>query len=256
MEPSQKKIAMDSIIIQANYRDKYNAYKTRMNDICKWYTYESINSFVSGVMHGTRKLKTENEKFFWEYFSSHCPLLLTDCLMNKICWKLEIFESELDSIMKEKWKDNEKYVLMSYANEDVKITKAQEKLITEKYNEYISEIKFIYNKNNTDNGRKALYQVGKKDALLYRIRTDLLNGLGVGYTILFHMLVKTLKKLGKSKYNSINSFIWNVMGDDILEVIPMNSRYLTWDDTKSADEEQGVEILGKNVVFTWREREV
>lgn len=244
------------ISVRANYRDRYNAYKTRMNDICKWYTYESINNFVSGVMHGTRELKTENEKFFWEYFSSHCPLLLTDCLMNKICWRLEIFESELDSIMKEKWKDNEKYVLMSYANEDVKITKAQEKLITEKYNEYISEIKFIYNKNNTDNGRKALYQVGKKDALLYRIRTDLLNGLGVGYTMLFHMLVKTLKKLGKSKYNSINSFIWNVMGDDILEVIPMNSRYLTWDDTKSADEEQGVEILGKNVVFTWREREV
>ena len=27
------------------------------------------------------------------------------------------------------------------------------------------------------------------------------------------------KKYGKSKYNSINSFIWNIMGDDILDVI-------------------------------------
>lgn len=244
------------IYVRNNYKDKYNAYKTKMNDACKWYTYESIDNFVSGVMHGTRKLVTKNEKFFWEYFTSHCPLLLTDCLMNKICWQLEIFESELDSIMKEKWVDNEKYVLMSYANEDVILSKKQEKYIKEKYEEYISVITSIYNKNNTDNGRTALYQVGKKDALLYKIRTDLIGELCVGYTDLFHMLVKALKKLGKSKYNSINSFIWNVMGDDILDVIPMNKRYLTWDDTKSADEEQGIEILGKNVVFTWREREI
>ena len=244
------------IYVRNNYKDKYSAYKTKMNDACKWYTYESIDNFVSGVMHGTRELVTENEKFFWEYFSANCPLLLTDCLMNKICWQLEIFESELDSIMKEKWVDNEKYVLMSYANEDVTLSKKEEKYIKEKYEEYISVITSIYNKNNTDNGRTALYQVGKKDALLYKIRTDLIGELRVGYTDLFHMLVKALKKYGKSKYNSINSFIWNVMGDDILDVVPMNEHYLTWDDTKSADEEQGIEILGKNVVFTWREREI
>ena len=145
---------------------------------------------------------------------------------------------------------------MSYANEDVILSKKQEKYIKEKYEEYISVITSIYNKNNTDNGRTALYQVGKKDTLLYKIRTDLIGELRVGYTVLFHMLVKALKKLGKSKYNSINSFIWNVMGEDIWDVIPMNKHYLTWDDTKSADEEQGIEILGKNVVFTWREREI
>ena len=227
-----------------------------MNDACKWYTNESIDNFVNGVMLGTRTLETENEKFFWEYFSAHCPLLLTDCLMNKICWKLEIFENELNSILKEKWKDNEKYVLMSYANEEIEVTKAQEKFIKEKYEDYISSIKSIFNKRNTNDGKDKLYQLGKRDALLYRIRTELLSTLCVGYEDLFHMLVKTLKKYGKSKYNSINSFIWNIMGDDILDVIPLNKKYLKWDDTKSADEEKGVEILGKNVVFKWEEREI
>lgn len=244
------------IYVRDNYKDKYTAYKTKMNDICKWYTYESIDNFVNGVMRGTRELVTENEKFFWNYFVSHCPLLLTDCLMNKICWKLEVFENEINSIMKEKWKDIDKYVLMGYAKEDVKLSKKQEKFIKDKYAEYISGIKAIYNKNNTDNGKDKLYQVGKKDALLYKIRMDLIIELKVGFTDLFHMLVKSLKTLGKAKYGSINSFIWQIMGDDILEVIPLNKSYLTWDDTKSADEEPGIEILGKNVVFTWREREI
>ena len=44
------------------------------------------------------------------------------------------------------------------------------------------------------------------------------------------------------------------MGDDILDVIPLNEKYLKWDDTKSYDEEPGMEILGKNVVFKWEER--
>lgn len=244
------------IYVRDYYKDKYTKYKSHMNDICKWYTYESIDNFVNGVMRGTREPVTENEKFFWKYFSEHCPLLLTDCLMNKICWKLENFETELNSIMKEKWKNADKYILMSYANEQVLVNKTQEKFIKSKYQEYIDEVKIIFNKKNTNNGKDKLYELGKRDALLCRIRTELLETLCVGYEDLFHMLVKSLKTLGKAKYNSINSFIWQIMGDDILEVIPLNKSYLTWDDTKSADEEPGIEILGKNVVFTWRGREI
>lgn len=243
-----------------SYKNKYTKYKTKMNDICKWYTYESIDNFVNDMMHGTRKPETENEKIFWEYFVSHCPLLLTDCLMNKICWKLEMFEDELEAIMKAnmkaKWNNSENYILMGYAKDDIPLTKKQEQYIKEKYKEYAKEIMAIFNKKNTGNGDKKLYQVGKRDALIFRLRMEMTKELGVGYTELFHMLVKALKKEGKSKYKSVNAFIWNLMGDDILEVIPMNSRYLKWDDTKSVEEEKGVEILGKNVIFKWEERAV
>lgn len=239
-----------------SYKDKYTKYKTKMNEMCKWYTYESIDNFVCDMMHGIRQPETKNEKFFWEYFVSHCPLLLTDCLMNKICWKLEMFEDELEAIMKSKWSSSENYILMGYAKDDITLSKKQEQYIREKYKEYTKEIMAIFNKKNTDNGDKKLYQVGKRDALIFRLRTEMTKELGVGFTELFHMLVKALKKESKSKYKSINAFIWNLMGDDILDVIPMNSRYLKWDDTKSVDEEKGVEILGKNVVFKWEERAV
>ena len=239
-----------------SYKDKYTKYKTKMNEMCKWYTYESIDNFVYDMMHGIRQPETKNEKFFWEYFVSHCPLLLTDCLMNKICWKLEMFEDELEAIMKSKWSSSENYILMGYAKDDITLSKKQEQYIREKYDEYKNEIMAIFNKKNTNNGDRKLYQVGKRDALIFRLRTEMTKELGVGFTELFHMLVKALKKESKTKYKSINAFIWNLMGDDILDVIPMNSRYLKWDDTKSADEEKGVEILGKNVVFKWEERAV
>lgn len=238
-----------------SYKNKYTRYKTRMNDICKWYTYKSIDNFVNDVMHGTRIPETDNEKFFWGYYSSNCPLLLTDCLMNRICWKLEVFEDELKVLMKENRKDDEKYILMDYAK-DISITKKQEQYIRDKYEEYKNEITAIFNKKNTNNGDRKLYQVGKRDALIFRLRMEMTKELCVGYTDLFNMLVKVLKKEKKSRYKSVNAFIWNLMGNDILDVIPMNGRYLKWDDTKSAEEEQGVEILGKNVVFKWEDRAV
>lgn len=186
-----------------SYKDKYTKYKTKMNEMCKWYTYESIDNFVYDMMHGIRQPETKNEKFFWEYFVSHCPLLLTDCLMNKICWKLEMFEDELEAIMKSKWSSSENYILMGYAKDDITLSKKQEQYIREKYDEYKNEIMAIFNKKNTNNGDKKLYQVGKRDALIFRLRTEMTKELGVGFTELFHMLVKALKKESKSKYNVV-----------------------------------------------------
>ena len=31
--------------------------------------------------------------------------------MNKVCWKLEVFENELNYTIKEKWADKDKYVI-------------------------------------------------------------------------------------------------------------------------------------------------
>lgn len=126
-----------------SYKNKYTKYKNKMNEICKWYTYESIDNFVYDMMHGIRKPETKNEKIFWEYFVSHCPLLLTDRLMNKICWKLEMFENELEAIMKSKWSSSENYILMGYAKDDISLSKKQEQYIREKYKEYTKEIRAI-----------------------------------------------------------------------------------------------------------------
>ena len=73
-----------------------------------------------------------------------------------------------------------------------------------------------------------MYQIGKRDALLFKIRTELIKELKVGFPDLFNMLVKALKNHKKSK-DSINSFIWNVMGDDILDVIPLSDKHLKMD---------------------------
>lgn len=241
------------IYAKPDYKDKYTKYKTKMNDTCKWYTFDSIDNFVGGVMRGERTIETADEQEFWDYFSENCPLLLTDCLMNKICWKLETFEQEIERIFKEKWTDKDKYILMGYAK-DVELTKAQQKIIKEKYEEYISEIRFMYGKKNVK-VTGDLFQVSKRDALLFKLRTELCAELNVEPIELFSMLVTGLTKAyGKSKYNSINAFIWNIMGDDILEVIPANEKYLVWNDQLKPEEESDIEILGKRVKFIWKER--
>ena len=240
------------IYAKPDYRDKYTKYKMKLNDTCKWYTFESIDNFVGAVMRGERVIETKEEQEFWDYFSENCPLLLTDCLMNKICWKLEIFEQEIERIFKEKWTDKDKYILMGYAK-DVELTKNQQKIIKQKYEEYKSEIKFIYGKKNIK-ATNDLFQIGRREALLFKLRTELCTELNVEPTELFHMLVTGLKKEKKSNYGSINAFIWNIMGDDILDVIPANEKYLIWNDSLKPEEEFDIEILGKKVKFTWKER--
>jgi hypothetical protein len=121
------------IYVRDNYKDKYTKYKMRMNEACKWLTHESIDNFTNGIMQGTRTIETESEKKFWEYYESHSPLLLTDCLMNRICWKLERLEKELETKIKAKWGKKDDYTLMSYTT-PITVTKAQDKFIKEQYN--------------------------------------------------------------------------------------------------------------------------
>lgn len=237
------------------YRDLYTKYKTAMNDTCKWYTFESIDNFVGAVMRGERELVTDDEKAFWEYFSSHCPLLLTDCLMNRICWKLETFENQINATIKEKWKTSDKkYVLMGYAKEK-ELTNKQKAFIREKYDDYKKEIMSIYNKKNVRE-TNDLFQASKRESLIFRIRRELCEELKVGFTDLFDMLVSALKSYREGgSLKSINAFLWNIMGDDILDVIPESEKYLEWDD-QTADDDYDVEILGRKVKFVWRERSI
>lgn len=241
------------IYAKPSYHDKYTKYKMKLNDTCKWYTFESIENFVGAVMRGERELVTDDEKAFWEFYSSNCPLLLTDCLMNKVCWNLESFEKELNSIIKAKWKNKEeKYVLFEYAK-PVELSKKQKKFIEDKLKEYRDEIKAMYNKKNVQE-TKDPYQVSRRESLVCRLRMELTEELEVGFTDLFNMLVTALKD--KAEKNAVNGFIWNIMGEDILDVIPYSEQYLEWNDTVEEGQDYDTEILGRKVQFRWRERDI
>lgn len=240
------------IYAKPSYHDRYSKYKMRLNDTCKWYTFESVENFIGAVMRGERELITDDEKAFWKYFTSNCPLLLSDCLMNKVCWNLESFEKELNNIIKEKWQNGEeKYVLLSYAK-SVELNKKQKKFIKDKYNEYRDEIKAMYNKKNVKETNDP-YQISRREALIFRIRMELIEELEVGFTDLFNMLVGALSSESKDK---VNGFIWNIMGEDILDVIPYSEEYLEWNDTVEEGQKYDVEILGRKVQFRWRKRDI
>lgn len=69
------------------------------------------------------------------------------------------------------------------------------------------------------------------------------------------MLVTVLKEYPKSKYTSINNFIWKVMGDDILDVIPYSKKKIDFavpSEAKKYTDNEPITILGKDIVF-WEE---
>ena len=141
---------------------------------------------------------------------------------------------------------------MSYADDTIELSRSQEKFIKEKYDEYTKGVMSIFNKRKTDNSESSLYRIGLREALIYKIRTELTEKLGVGYTKIFDMLVKALKNHDKGTYSSKNRFIWHIMGEDIINVIPENKKDLVW--RKAINGENSVNILGENVVFEWKER--
>lgn len=249
------------INVKASYKDKWTKYVSRMRDICKFYTYESINTFVPDMLHGKRELQTDDEKYFWNYFVNHSPLLLTDCLMNKICWKLEVFEDEMKKTIKANWNHRDNYVLMGYAK-DVDVTDKTKKFVKAEYEKYVKELMQIYNKNNSkkaNDEKTELFKVGKRDALVFQIRMELLEELKVGFSEIFNILVTVLKESPKSKYNSINGFIWNIMDDDILDVIPPHEKEIRWDEFVDGSDSRiigNMNILGKDVTFWERKREI
>ncbi len=238
------------------YKDKYNSYKSKMNNPCKWLTYKPIDKFISNIIHGTAKIETENEQNFYDYYMSHSPLLMTECSMNKICWALEKFESDLNSIIKKNWKDKG-YVLLNHADKNTHMTKREIAFIKTKYDEYFNGIREIFNKENEENKtgsdeNNLLFKLSKRNALVFDIKTALRNELGVGAKKMFDMLVVALKEC-KEKDDSINRFVWKVMGDDILEMIPESKEELKWSKVDKPNE-NSVEILGKNIIFRWEER--
>lgn len=239
------------VYVRQNYKDLYNEFKKSMNDACKWLTYKPLDRFLKDKTLLKTEFANDDEKAFWDYYYSHSPLLLTDCITNKVCWELERFEEELNAIISEKWKNKNRYVLFEYADDNILVSRNQKKFIEDLYDRYRREIQTIFSKKKTEDGEKALYRIGLKEALLYSTKVELLETLKVGYANIFSMLVKVLKNKNGVTKQALNSFIWNIMGDSIIEVIPEVSKRLVW---KPSEDGSGVDILGEKIVFEWKER--
>lgn len=181
------------------------------------------------------KHKTKGQKKFikrCEYFS---PVLDTQCIMNKLCHKIESLEK---SILY-----SGEYDMSSLPRLNKKEFEIDEQLLKNIgviYKQYKAQMQFKYIKpileesvSYDDFGK---YVASMVDALNQEYSAKCFNLITNGHELFEYLLALGEQYKGKGK-NFDYSFVWNVMGDSILDIIPQNSMVCVRD-------EDGVEYLG------------
>lgn len=164
------------------------------------------------------------------YFS---PVLDTPCVMNKICHQ---FERLQDTIAFDK--SFEESVLPEFRNHTVIVNKKKLDQLLIYYKEYKSRRKFSYIK-------KLLNDLYTKDELAEFTQNMMENlcreyrqkcyEISTNPTDLFQYMIRLPDLLSKFDY----TFIWDILGDDILAVIPRDNSILY------KESETGQEYLGR-----------
>ena len=214
------------------YDKLMRSYKNHL----KKYDLDCKNKYgVSYLDLKYSKHKTNGQKKFikrCEYFS---PVLDTTCIMNKLCHKIErleksiIYSGEYDMSYLPCLNKKE-FEIDEHLLEDLGII----------YKQYKAQMQFKYIKplleesvSYDDFGK---YVASMVDALNQEYSEKCLNLTTNGQELFEYLLALGEKYKDKGKTFDY-SFVWNMMGDSILDIIPQNSKVCVRD-------ENGVEYLG------------
>lgn len=173
--------------------------------------------------------KTKEERKFVnrvEYFS---PVLDSPCIMNKLCHKFERVE---DNISFRKIKGEN--VLMSYGMPPVRYNYDTVYEIYRDYrnNKYLSLVRHLLDNINEDDFHRIISNAKRMFDLEYRGKLD---ELVTNTYDLFNVLID----FGNKTSGFDEAFIWDMLGEDILSVLP-EGRHIAVIEDKS-----GAEYLGK-----------
>ncbi|MDF1496320.1 hypothetical protein [Caproiciproducens sp. CPB-2] len=195
--------------------DRFTKYQSHMKPICQRLLYITLDKLLA--------LKddelTDKQKNFKQIYIDCSPLLLTNCVMNKLCWNLEEFEKTIADKLKVDTEKN--YVLLGFAKEvDVSVEdKAQVIEVFNRYNKKAAEIiKEIHSKRSTDDEKKEII-MEEKEKMQDETKKELYKICSNKF-MLFDRVVTSLKDMDKDK---VNQFIWKVFEYDLLSIIPKDN---------------------------------
>lgn len=144
------------------------------------------------------------------------PVLNTKCIMNRICHKFENLQTELNDF------NDGKNLLKNYRITDLKIDNGKLDSIVEYIALYKKHRKFITKNNNinSDNNNKMIAKDTKErmDSLIEYTRNSIysLFELECEKKVILTYLLKAVK-------SEDVKFVWMIMNDDLLEIIPAKS---------------------------------
>lgn len=188
------------------------------------------------------KNKTKSQKKFIkkaEYFS---PVLDTTCVMNKICHRMENIEKNI------KYNKNINVsILPSFTDKNFILDKSKFEEMKIIYKEFKAKKKFDYLKflmedsSNKDEFFEIL-SIAKKN-LCKNYKEKCTSNVSSNINDVFQYMLAVAKEYETNEQLFDFSFIWEVLDDDILEIIPKENSL------KCIEHESGKEYLGKNYVL-------
>lgn len=206
---------------------KYN-YGMKLSEVLDKFDNQQFSNEVDAIFKKMEQEKKKNPEYqlpddealevkiycTMQKYKRTYPVLDTDCIMNKICHKFEKLKDEYSGF------NDGRNMLHDYIMEDISFEENKLSQIKKHIQVYKRHRKFVTKNNNIPSGSnsKAIAKDTKErlDSLLRYTRENIYKIFGEDsdkQTILTYLL----KVIGNEKDEQ---HIWEIMGDDLLEIIP------------------------------------
>lgn len=213
------------IYLYSNLMKEYKNYEKNFNSL-------SMKKFGQPIKELLKKEKhNDNELDLIRKYRKYSPVLETECIMNILCKNIESIDFDI------KYKPNSKSLLPNYIGN----TKIEEKKLVklfEIYREYKSQKKYkgisiiIDNEGIQDDDINEILH----NAIFYHkdgCKNKMYNLFSSSRELFDHLIEMC------TKYCLKYDFIWDILGEDIIDIIPQGNTLIIIDDNS------GVDYLGK-----------
>ena len=212
---------------EINKECKYN-YGMKLSEILEKYDNQQFYDEVDTIFKEMKEEKKKDpeyqlpedkalkvkifctiRKFKWAY-----PVLDTDCIMNKICHKFEELEKKYSGF------NDGRNMLHDYIIQDAELEDGKLIMLKKYIQIYKRHRKFVIKNNNVPSGSSgnvvAKDTKERLDSLLEYTRKNIYGIFAEGTDI--QLILTYLLKVMKSEKDE--QHVWEIMGDDLLSIIP------------------------------------
>ncbi|KOS61580.1 hypothetical protein FJQ98_16620 [Lysinibacillus agricola] len=215
----------------------YSNTKKKYKDHVKKYEILSLQrlGITLTELKSVKRMNDEQLNFIDEFYRKS-PVIESDCVMNKICKRIESVDFEIKKLLKlDEWFDDYE----SFMNKDIKFNQDTYKKVKKKYSEFNSMIR--NEMNNTQVSVKTTYDESVAqdiNIVRERLKVELLGVCNnekelMNYVI--HMICVDNKTSNKD-------IMWSLFGDEIVDNLKSNKDYLY---LPIQDEDGEIEYLNK-----------
>lgn len=214
------------IYLYKSLMDEYKKYEKNFTSISRKYFGLTIKELLR------KENKTQGELSLIRKYRKYSPVLETECIMNILCKCVENTEFDI------KYKKNAKGTLINFADNNIEFDEIKLQQLTELYREYKSQKRYkgilsiIDNEGIQDDDINEIMNniiLSHKDE--YR---EKMYDIFSSSKELFNYLIEICKR-----NNYKENFIWDILKEDILDIIPDENSLIIVDD------ENGIDYLGR-----------